>query len=278
MTSEKISSYEDESIVFNHIRLLVPKESDAAFLFHTHDICEIIFLVTGNVSGVIGAKTYNLDSNNLIIFRSPDIHRIKINSDTVYERYNILFDEKQFANGIFSKISKNINVIDFSQNKIFIDLFKKMDFYTQHFSGDDLKKLVYNLVEEIVFNMFLAKNKSLAPESDDTNPLINKAIEYIETNFRSPITVEDISRHLFISKRYLHYLFLEHFNLSPKKYINSKRMTLAYKLIKAGEKPYNIYQACGFSDYATFYRNFKIQFGHAPSKEIINKPLRLIQS
>ena len=55
-------------------------------------------------------------------------------------------------------------------------------------------------------------------------------------------------------------------------------MTLAYKLMKSGKKPYDIYQACGFSDYATFYRNYKLHFGHIPSLENEIEIIRDIKS
>lgn len=278
MSITTVSKYSDENIVFNHCRNDSPLSTDSAYTFHTHDICEIIFLVDGDVSGVIGAKTYKLHKNNLIIFRSPTIHRIRIDSDVPYERYNILFDEKLTANGVFEKIPEALSVIDYSENHYVADLFAKLDFYSLHFGGEDIKKLICALVDEIIFNLTLASQNTSPAVYTSSNSLVNRALEYIDENYLYPISVEDVSSHLYISKRHLHYLFLEHFQLSPKKYINSKRLAQAQKLIRMGIKPYNLYHTCGFGDYATFYRNFKSHFGYPPSGEIARKPKREIKS
>ena len=53
--------------------------------------------------------------------------------------------------------------------------------------------------------------------------------------------------------------------MTPAKYILSKRMLKAQKMIHRGEKPTAVYIKCGFDDYATFFRNYKKYFGYPPS-------------
>ncbi|MBE7034478.1 MAG: helix-turn-helix domain-containing protein, partial [Ruminococcaceae bacterium] len=62
-------------------------------------------------------------------------------------------------------------------------------------------------------------------------------------------------------------LFSEHLEITPKKYINTKRLILAQKKIRQGEKPTQIYPKCGFSEYSTFWREYKNYFGYSPSEE-----------
>ncbi len=271
-----ISSYKDKKILYNHI--LWKNPDNTTFDFHTHDICEIIFLKKGDVSGKIGGKTYKLKKNNLIIFRPMVVHGIFIDSNQDYERYNILFDEKIMANKVFERFPKDLDIINFEGNNYIIDIFKKLDYYYSNFEGNNLKRLISNLIEELIFNLALVPYNKLNAELISSNPLMNRAIEYIQNNYTTQITVEQICKELYVSKSHLHHLFIDNINMSPKKYINLQRLAKAQRLIRTGIKPYEAYLLCGFTDYATFYRNYKNHFGHIPSLELETEIVREIKS
>ena len=266
MAVEQISKFSDTIVAYTHAAIEKPDGKD--FQPHTHAVCEIIYLISGDVSAVIGGKTYKLYKNTITIFRPNCMHSIKIDSDATYERYNILFDEKIMANKIFEEIPIDTDVINCSGNNYITDLFKKMDYYYLHFEGENFKKLIYALIEELIFNLSIISAKEKNQIQFSVNPLINQAIEYVEKNYMNDITLEEISSALFISKRHLHHLFSEKLHITPKKYINSVRLARAQNLIRMGAKPSSVYYMCGFSDYATFYRNYKEHFGHTPSGEI----------
>lgn len=249
------------------------------FDMHTHDICEIIFLKRGNVSCIIGGKTYKLFKESLIIFRPHVPHRVVLTGSEIYERYNILFDEKMLANGIFRKLPENFDVINYSGNSYIEDLFKKLDYYYNHFKGKDLKLLMTHIIEELIFNLTLVPEKRLNEGLMSVNPVINSAVEYIDKIYtKEDITIDDICKYLYITKSHLHHLFTEYMQISPKKYINSKRLSKARELIRTGKKPTEVYQMCGFLDYATFYRNYKMTFGHSPSEGADAEIERIIES
>jgi AraC-like DNA-binding protein len=79
--------------------------------------------------------------------------------------------------------------------------------------------------------------------------------------------IDEICNELFITKSHLHHLFMKHLNITPKKYITSKRLAMAQREISFGAKPTDVYVKCGFSDYSTFYRAYKNQFGRPPSEK-----------
>ena len=237
------------------------------FDFHTHDICEIIFLKQGNISAVCEENVYKMQKNSLVIFRANIPHKIRIDGNEVYERYNILFNENIIANRIFHKLPEDLFVINCTDNNIICDLFKKLDYYFDNFKGDDLNYIATNIVEEIIFNIFLIPKENIQSSAATTHPLISEAMEYINEHYTEPITIDDICDKIGITKSHLHHLFMEHVNITPKKLINIKRLSMAQSLISAGEKPSKIYLSCGFSDYGTFFRNYISYFGYAPSEK-----------
>ena len=274
MSISIISEFKDKDIFFNHS--ISPFPDDSVFFSHTHDICEIIFLKKGDVSGIISGKEYKLRKNDLIIFRPGTLHRIRIDGSTEYERTDILFDEKVLANNVFNNIPQDMNVIHCSENEPIAENIKRLDIYCQEFFGEDLKKLITGLVEEIIFNLTLANSK----KNDEiyVNPLADMAIDFIDNNFTNQIDIDDICDVLYISKSHLHHLFRDKFNISPKKYINMQRLEKARNMIRSGKKPCDVYTCCGFTDYATFYRNYKLHFGHIPSLENEIEIIRDIKS
>ena len=176
MSKEFISKYEDGNILYNH---MVIKDNNIAFDVHDHDICEMIFIKKGDVQAIIGAKTYKLHKGSLIIFRSHFPHRIIVESNE-YERYDIIFDEKVLANGMFAKIPENTDVINCGGNRVVEDLLLKMDYYYMNFDGSNIGLLITNIIEELVLNLTLIANDESNPGLLSVNATINRAVEYID--------------------------------------------------------------------------------------------------
>lgn len=271
-----ISSYENETLLYNHALLTSPL--DTSFNFHIHDICELIFLKKGNISGMIGDKIYKIKKNNLMIFRANVPHKIIIEDNSVYERYDILFDENTLGNKVFNRLSKKLCCIDCNGNNYIIELFEKMDFYYQNFKGEDLGLLLTNVIEEILFNIYIFPPDDFDNELLAIHPAIKDALSYINEHYCEQISIHNMCKFLCINKSHLHHLFTEHMKITPKKYINIKRLAKAQKLIRMGEKPSAIFHSCGFSDYATFFRNYTTYFGYTPSQEneiVTNRKIEL---
>lgn len=272
MIIKNISCYRDENIYQGHSFHTQPH--DKYFSIHTHDICEIIYLNRGDVSVIIGEKVYKMPEESLVIFRANVPHRIRIDgSDVPYERHNILFDENKLAKGIFHKLPKELDIVKCGKKTRITELFEKIDYYYDNFQEEDLSVLIPNTVEEILYNLYLEPLDNLEVNRMSINPIISGAVNYINRHYTEPITIEDISREICVTKSHLQHLFVEHMNISPKKYVNLKRLSKAQKLIKAGEKPSEIFSACGFREYSTFFRNYSNYFGYTPSQkdEIVNE-------
>ena len=265
MERRVISDFSDGQIIYNH---LVIGEPDAEeFNLHNHDVWEIIFLKYGNVSGVVGTKTYKLHKNSLIIFRPYIQHGITITGAGDYERYDIVFDENVLAPDICKKIPRGLEVINFSANRYIADLFGKLDYYYKNFKGEDYKIIIANTIEELILNLSITPDDSYNSGLRELNPIVQRALDYIDETYTQPVTVADICNNLYVTKSHLHHLFMEHLGISPKKYINTRRLTRAQRIIRMGERPSDVYTSCGFSDYATFFRNYKAYFGHTPKEE-----------
>lgn len=274
MSKNIISIYTSEDFRFDYSYY----DGIQTFSLHTHDICELIFLKKGNVSYSVDGKTYHITRNCLVITHPGESHSIKLMDDTRYERYNILIDEKKLFSSIYQCIPTDISVINFEGNTLVADLFQKMDYYCENFEGAALEHILLNLTEEVFYNILLAAENVDQKGLYTVNPTIKKAVAYIEKNITEPINIQSICDELHITKSHLHQLFIMHLETSPKKYIISKKLILAQRELRTGKKPTEVFLTCGFSDYSTFYRDYKKYFGHQPSEEISTKIIRKIES
>ena len=259
-------SYQNDIIYCSHATIAAPMDNVQPH-FHVHDVCELIFVKSGAVSAVIGDEIYKLGKNSLILFRANIPHRVMFDSNSDYERYDILFDETVLANRVFERIPKNLHYIDCNGNNAIVQLFDRIDFFCKHFHGDDLGLLLKNVIEELLFHIYLTPPDGFDGELLSIHPTLKEALQYINQHYCEQITVDDLSRHLCVNKSHLHHLFTDFLQITPKKYINIRRLAKAQKLIRAGEKPSSIFLSCGFCDYATFFRNYTSYFGYTPSQE-----------
>lgn len=268
------NTYKDQNIYFGRFSKECVYPSDYPSEPHTHEVCELLFLKKGNPGYFVEGKNYKLGKNCLVISRAGDRHKIYFDEPSPYSRYNILFDEKNIPFDLFTKIPSKLDIINFDGNTIVSDLFKRADYYFDHFEGEKLGKLLVGITEELFYNISIAIDENAVAdcESASSNPVIAAALAFIDENLTSNLSIDTICEQLYITKSHLHHLFTNHLQISPKKYILSKRLNLAKRSIRAGLKPIEACMQSGFSDYSTFYRDYKKIFGHSPSRELDFEP------
>lgn len=97
-----------------------------------------------------------------------------------------------------------------------------------------------------------------------TNPTVHKILQYISGGLTKKITLNDLSKELFLTPSYISTLFKKEMGLNITEYINMRRIVLAKKLILSGDKISSLYLECGFENYSTFYRAFSKYAGMSP--------------
>ena len=254
--------YNDAHVAFNHFSRVVDGWSIES---HSHEVFELIFVKRASASYCIDGKEYPIGRHNLVLTRPFEIHTLNLEEGSVYDRYDILFDESVMPRGVYEKIPSYLNVMSFEGNSTVIGLFDKMDYYFSRLGEEELSIVIRGLIREVLINVAMEASVNDTGIDAVTNTLVCRAIEYISINLLTLGGVEDICRELYITKSHLHHLFMKHLHTTPKKYITTKRLALAQREILAGGKPSEVYLRSGFTDYSTFYRAYCNYFGRKPS-------------
>jgi signal transduction histidine kinase/ligand-binding sensor domain-containing protein/DNA-binding response OmpR family regulator len=146
------------------------------------------------------------------------------------------------------------------------------DYMTKPFNFEILNIKIRNLLTlNARFKDTYSKQiKVLQPElkfESDQEKLLSKVIQYIETNLTNPqLSVEDLSRHIGMSRGTLYTRILQLTGETPVEFIRSVKLDKAAVLLEKSDM--NIAQvsyAVGFSSPNYFARTFKTRFNMLPS-------------
>ena len=97
------------------------------------------------------------------------------------------------------------------------------------------------------------------------NKTLNKALIYIQRNYASKITLDDVAKHLLISTRSLSRLFISETGKSFSENLTEYRIKMAIHLIESKQyKIIDIAAMVGYKDSKHFYKTFKKVTGHTP--------------
>ncbi len=250
------------------------------FDFHYHEFYKIIYFVDGRVDYKVEGKTYHLKPHDFVLVGANVIHKPEIDTVVPYERYIIYLSEDFLA----KSNEKNESL------RYCFDEAEKVQNRVVHFAPESYEELVGCLIrmeqigqqkEEYMNDLLLKsafmefmvlfnRNAIRQPKSYITTAAYHEkvidVITYIQEHLSEEINVDMLAKKCYISKYYLMRQFKEATGYSIHQYINEKRIQAARRMILSGMPASKACYECGFRDYSTFARRFKMIVGRAPSK------------
>jgi AraC-like DNA-binding protein len=97
--------------------------------------------------------------------------------------------------------------------------------------------------------------------------VVYKVMEYVKANYSKKLTLDDIARHVYLSRSYLSSIFKEETGQSLFSYVNSVRVEKSRMfLLDNSISLVDISEMCGFEDQSYFTKVFKKAMGVSPKK------------
>ena len=136
----------------------------------------------------------------------------------------------------------------------------------------EIKELLFRIDEKIKGNELQIK-----PPLNNKNEVkkrysktIEKALRYIEENYKNHISLIDVARHIYLSHEYFSRLFKEEVGENFSTYLTVYRMNKAKELIKGTDmKISQIAMEVGYSNPGYFSKNYKKYMGVSPEDDRI---------
>jgi AraC-like DNA-binding protein len=102
------------------------------------------------------------------------------------------------------------------------------------------------------------------PAKAEKPELLDRVMEYVETHLSDKITIADVAHVFYVSESTIIQTFRKKMGVSFYRCVTQRRLIAAKSLIAQGQAMEAVAEQVGFSDYSTFYRAFRQEFGISP--------------
>ncbi len=228
---------------------------------HWQNQYEILYFVRGEAKVYVDSRAYEVKPGDIVVINKRCVHYIAtdtkayywvlITSDNMLKDCGFVFNNFMFeekfsdpkAADLLMDIRKEKNSMSpFAAAKAHIAVLKTISYLADNHA---LKNISYN--------------KESLPD------FIQKSLQYIDANLNKKITVDDIAKHVNISKYYFMREFKYITNLSVTQYVNLAKCKYAQTLLLKGDMSISeISEQLGFDSSTSFYRTFKKHCGLTP--------------
>ncbi len=273
-------AYEKRGYLNSNFRLFhISEKSDKTFDYHYHEFDKIVFMLEGDVTYTIEGNTYHLKPGDITLVRHNEIHRPEINPDVNYNRY-ILYvmpdyiskssdDEPSLSNCFQMASEKNEHVLSVDSEKLdkIYALLRELEISLESEKyGAKLYCSSIFVQLMILINRITFSKRTHTVKSEPKDERIVAVLKFINDNLTEDMSIERISKKFFISRYHLMRIFRDATGETIHSYIRKKRLLRAAELLRQGVPVVKASEECGFSEYSTFLRAFRTQFGKSPSK------------
>lgn len=247
--------------------------------YHWHVEYEIIRILTGTLHVTMDEKEFTATPGDIVFVNSGILHS-GIPSDCVYQC--IVFDMNAFLKNNPRCSTYIKQIIDHSAfiyhhftpknqqvHQIVWDIFNAME---SQKTGYEL--IVFGELYHffgVVFSEKLYFSDSPQNRRDYRKIMqLKKVLDYMEANYSSPVTLEQLSASVNMSPKYFCRFFYQMTHKTPIDYLNYQRIEHAsYQLATTDASVTEVAYNCGFNDLSYFIKTYKKYKGITPGKSKI---------
>lgn len=248
----------------------------SALPMHSHNFLEIIYYASGsNIQYLSGVKRYRLQKGD-IVCTPPGVNHRVLRPDTNAEpcrRYlftcSASFLQNLQRKDVYSLLSeeKDAFILRTSGTK-WESLGQLFESCIQENNEQSLywRQMLTHYANLLLIQLIRARNENLPAPKAEKAGLFEELLAYVDDNLEKRVTLANAAQQFFISQRTLTRIFQENLDISFYRYVTLRRLDTARKLMSQELSMEEICAMVGFSDYPTFYRAFKKEFGISPSQ------------
>lgn len=241
--------------------------------FHSHgNHIELWCLISGKATFLVEGTEYRLQPGDLMVIRPGEVHTPVVDYSVPFERASVVFSPQ-----IFSMLTENESFWEpvFNRQTGTRNLYRAVDmdrdiryYYAQmqKSSKDQRLNILTNTL--LLMRHINAAYARKAFTDGTSNEPAHRILYYINDNLERDLSVQALCQEFYISSAHLERIIKKVTGDSVGKYVTAKRLLLARQMILEGNKPTQICAACGYSNYASFYRAYTKYFGHTPKREL----------
>lgn len=265
MTSRYVDTHQDISY------------SNSIMHLHSHTFYEILAVQSsGGAEYLVDAQRYKLQRGDIVIV-PPGVSHRPLLPEVLTEPYirDVIWVSPEFLGGLQHLFSDDLRLQNTSTHLI----------RTAGTPWAFLTDLIHRGVREAERKRFgweivLAANtaqllvhvhRAVSENSADTlkaedKELMDNILEYVEHHYAEKLTLSDVAARFFVSESTISLTFRKKMGVSFYHWVTQRRLIAAKVLIEGGALLEDVAQSVGFSEYSSFFRAFKREFGISPKQ------------
>lgn len=273
MASQYVDTHNDISYTQDMVQL------------HSHTFYELLYCCSGNLQYLLGADRYRLHRGDVVMIPPGVSHRPLFLEQLVepYERY-VLWFSQEFLNivqafcpdldfGGHYRLLRTAGTPWVSLGRLFERGCREAERGALGWQG----YVCGNTLQLLVELKRACSQGEIPPPIPETPELLDGLMNYIESHLSEKITLEATARQFLVSQSTISQIFRQKMGISFYRFVTQRRLIAAKSTILEGKPLESLYAEVGFSDYSTFYRAFRREYGISPSQfRKINQPQRTV--
>jgi xylan 1,4-beta-xylosidase len=239
-------------------------------LEHAHREIELIYMIKGNLQVKVNNKIFQMNSSDFVLVNSNEFHSFQSDEDNLF----IVFHFNYFE---LSSLLAQKNLLftcnsvehDHSANpelrKVIEDLLT-VYMKVNHFSQVEYLEKTYKFISTLRMNYLQNQGQMLLNTSiKGQNDRLTEIIDYIQSNYREPLSLEEVASIHYLSIPYLSKYFKKQTGKTFSQFLNEIRLAHAVNELVNTDKPITrIALDNGFPNLASFNRVFNESYQLKP--------------
>lgn len=228
------------------------------FHMHIHQFVELTLVLDGELSVTVGGVQETARAGEFILIFPFQMHQYsskRINKFVIYT-----FSPSMIADYLSITKGKVGNKSVFKADKSTLDLFTTRFIEGEDYSLYSIRSCLYAMLSDF------SKQVELCEAKIENGPL-EKMVAYMNENFTSPLSLDDVARAIGYSANYLSHCIKKRFSFGYPTLLSCIRIERAKTLLSETKKSsLEIAFECGFGSERNFNRQFKSITGLTPKR------------
>lgn len=254
-------------VIFSHRKTEYTRENFREGM-HSHEYGELTIYIGGEVEYIAGDAVLIPRAGCAVSVPPGVMHTARLRSPSVYERYVIYYTPR-----LFELAGELTPPLGFggggAQARIFPADSRVLDCMAEAegaiSSSDPCGGLAARSLITSAIWMLSAKGEEGAVAGGALTGEPARIKRYIDENYASIQTINDVAAEFFYSREHLSRTFGEHFNISPSEYLKSRRVQESLALLEHMSVADACY-AVGFGNQTSYIAAFRRKMGCLPSE------------
>ena len=241
-------------------------------IMHFHQDIEIIYVLDGSLQINYEEESHHLNAEDFILINSKVRHEYFSDDEVLF---GSLFIDYTMLTEIFSgeqpffwcnsaeEKSESYEKMRYYIRQIF-NLYQATEGQAIALKNSIYYQLIYLITSDFIVKKGMKQYDSLRGIQDER---MNEIMSFIMTNYREPITLQELAERLYLSNAYLSKYIKKNFGMSFLKLLNNIRLDHAVsELLYSDKTILKVAMDNGFSNLASFNQVFKESYQITPAE------------